>query len=42
VKTGGSIRCRSRVDGSTAGASGTAMMFFLPSESESAGQEAAA
>ncbi|HEY2014904.1 MAG TPA: PAS domain S-box protein [Bryobacteraceae bacterium] len=42
VKTGGFIRCRSRVDSSTAGGSGTAMMFFLPSESEPAEQMAAA
>jgi PAS domain S-box-containing protein len=42
VKTGGAIRCRSRVANTeSAGSSGTVMMVFLPSESEAVGQEAA-
>jgi PAS domain S-box-containing protein len=43
VKTGGAIRCRSRVaSAGTPGSSGTVMMVFLPSEIEAAVQEAAA
>jgi PAS domain S-box-containing protein len=42
VKTGGAIRCRSRVASEETAGSGTVMMVFLPSESEPAGQEAAA
>jgi PAS domain S-box-containing protein len=42
VKTGGSIRCRSRVATAEAPGSGTVMMVFLPSESDSASQERAA
>jgi PAS domain S-box-containing protein len=42
MKSGGSIRCRSRVDGTGSRPSGTIMMVFIPSESEPAGHQAAA
>jgi signal transduction histidine kinase len=42
VKTGGAIRCRSRVASAETAGSGTVMMVFLPSEVEADGQEAAA
>ncbi|HEX4310915.1 MAG TPA: PAS domain S-box protein [Acidobacteriaceae bacterium] len=42
VKSGGSIRCRSRVATTDGGRSGTIMMVFVPSEVEAADQQTAA